>query len=1635
MKISTFLRDMRNSTLIAGLLLLALSATAGPVPTDSVVPADQWQQAQTVSSFPFTTTLNSTTIPLNNDYNLPPTNIADGPDVVYKLIFNQDTYLNASVTSGENGKVALYAEDFGGEDGPGVNNAYNAPAMTGVSQWLGYDTDQHLKNWAIKDWAIKIPKEQLAAYPNCKLTKVAVFDPHTSQSPITVYIYEGGSTPGGSGSSLKRTIEIDANSNDDYHYVDLSSALNLNYNKDLWIAVHADFSSDEPGNPAACSNGNTDPNGRWFKNSGNWTQFTWQSNIAWKVRAFVTNQFGRSMPLGGGREVQNLTVTPGTYYLVASSTSDVFTLNVETGSLTCPDPATNPSPANEVTEVNPNSVNLSWQFGDRTTAYRLKYGTTTACQNTLVNWTSDLLDNYNLTGLNNNTTYYWRVDERNGSCSSGITGTVWSFTTHFNVPTLHADNNNHYVGDNVVLTWTTPSNRDLVSYKLYQDDVLLTTTTQNSYTVSGLAYNMNGYRFNVVAVYSNGESGYSNNVIVYFSGAGTVEGYTYEQDGVTPIANASISISGRDAFNRARSYEFTADASGFYSGSILAGSYGGFANAQGYQTTAYQNSTSANSFSVAYNQTTSGINFNMDELFIPVASVTARFYPYVNDLNSSSVKVTWTPTASAKGDRSFLCYRVYRTDAYNFGPYTSENTTLIADNLGGLQYIDGTWGDVTMGTYKYGVSCVYAGNRDGRESEIVWSNLLSKDMNLGNGQVNITVTLNGGENGEGVLVHFVNLDENEQTYNPQPDVVLGSTGSYAWNAFRKGDYRIELSLDGYETAYDTVSIWAATTMEYQLIENIEEVDRLYVSSTGWAKWDGGGNGYGNRQFTQSEVVLSTTDNTVIWSGTTNTNYIQLPTEGLTEGETYRCKVRNCYSSGNSIWSGTDWEFHPSSGFNGASNLSAEVVSGGYQVAWTYPSRQTFRVEGSGTRGNTAYCICVWGKEDDDNDHWRHGLIKFDITSPWSFTRLNDNEEVFTENSFGLDYCPQDGYYYTNHDYRIYQIDLNSASIVSSVPTTGDFRDGTWDHTTNTMYAVRDNKLYRVNVHTGAVQTVGTMSVSMAAIACDLEGQLYGVQSVETGNAKFYRINKNNASVTLIGTTGKKAPYQQTTAFDLETGNLYWVQSYEGGDNFLRINLNSGGTSTIKANTGGAAGLYIPNHLSSVVGAVVFRDDVAIGFTTDTSFIDAGVTGDHVYGVRVVYGGAALCPDYNHFYSMSPMDTVSIIGPVNPDITQTTALASGWTWYSTFVEQSEVNGLEMLQNSVGPDCNRIQSRTKFTDQLCYQGFCMWDGTLNAITNEESYRIRTEALCEGVITGPAALPENHPITVNPGWNWIGFPSAQSLDLTSALSGFAPVMNDQIKGRYNFATYLGNYGGVDYWDGFLTTLVPGQGYMYRSFATTPKTLVYQTGSKVEILANGSTEGNHYKPVCEEYADNMTVTAEVEIDGTALRSEYELAAFAGDECRGSVKLKYVEPLDRYMAFLMVFGDREEELHFVLTDGNMELRSNEGATFSADAILGNPTEPFVLHFGNTSVSDKLAQSLRVYPNPVACGERFSIGMNDAEERPVRVEIVNALGALVKAETLSQWPASMVAPATAGVYTLKIVVDDKTVVCKRLIVK
>ncbi len=70
------------------------------------------------------------------------------------------------------------------------------------------------------------------------------------------------------------------------------------------------------------------------------------------------------------------------------------------------------------------------------------------------------------------------------------------------------------------------------------------------------------------------------------------------------------------------------------------------------------------------------------------------------------------PLVMADSNRALSHYRVYRTNCYNDGPYTEENTVLLATVwVPDTVYIDVDWPDVAPGIYKWGVGTVYAGNR------------------------------------------------------------------------------------------------------------------------------------------------------------------------------------------------------------------------------------------------------------------------------------------------------------------------------------------------------------------------------------------------------------------------------------------------------------------------------------------------------------------------------------------------------------------------------------------------------------------------------------------------------------------------------------------------------------------------------------------------------------------------------------------------------------------------------------------------------------------------------------------------------------------------------------------------------------
>ena len=81
-----------------------------------------------------------------------------------------------------------------------------------------------------------------------------------------------------------------------------------------------------------------------------------------------------------------------------------------------------------------------------------------------------------------------------------------------------------------------------------------------------------------------------------------------------------------------------------------------------------------------------------------------------------------------------------------------------------------------------------------------------------------------------------------------------------------------------------------------------------------------------------------------------------------------------------------------------------------------------------------------------------------------------------------------------------------------------------------------------------------------------------------------------------------------------------------------------------------------------------------------------------------------------------------------------------------------------------------------------------------------------------TGTGLKAQGVTIVLQPGWNWIGYPYAESADLETAFGDFVPMEDDEIKSRFGYSTYDeedGWFGGVD-------ELKPGWGYMYYSNRT---------------------------------------------------------------------------------------------------------------------------------------------------------------------------------------------------------------------------
>ena len=305
------------------------------------------------------------------------------------------------------------------------------------------------------------------------------------------------------------------------------------------------------------------------------------------------------------------------------------------------------------------------------------------------------------------------------------------------------------------------------------------------------------------------------------------------------------------------------------------------------------------------------------------------------------------------------------------------------------------------------------------------------------------------------------------------------------------------------------------------------------------------------------------------------------------------------------------------------------------------------------------------------------------------------------------------------------------------------------------------------------------------------------------------------------------------------------------------------------------------------------------------------------------------------------------------------LASGWNWISSNLADAKYQSAEGF---LSPILNNVEQMDGANNGLV-NGNNGLSGSLTTMVPQESYKLKMDKAAAGEWSGIAYQPENTPVTLHQGWNWIGYVPVGERTLADALSNLSPTENDVIKTLDDFAIYNGGN-----WKGTLTTMKPGEGYMYYTSAekqfTYPVTRVFTVNDAA--AANNISRAAVAPWNCDSHAyrDNKTIIAELYNDTEkVLEGVYTIGAFVGNECRGIST--YVDGL----LYLIAHGTlaANETITFKAYENATTEEFSISETLELDgAQTGTTVAPYKLHITlSTGISAVSASPFNIYPNPV----------------------------------------------------------------------
>ncbi len=276
----------------------------------------------------------------------------------------------------------------------------------------------------------------------------------------------------------------------------------------------------------------------------------------------------------------------------------------------------------------------------------------------------------------------------------------------------------------------------------------------------------------------------------------------------------------------------------------------------------------------------------------------------------------------------------------------------------------------------------------------------------------------------------------------------------------------------------------------------------------------------------------------------------------------------------------------------------------------------------------------------------------------------------------------------------------------------------------------------------------------------------------TGSQGWNEINLN--PVALEGGKDLWVVFHTSNSIQYPAAFGYYESEDQEYAHYLWSNFNQNSVFNLPANISWPIKIHVQD---AVFSYNVYRDNTRIAEQLSVAnYQDFNpVTGTHEYYVTAV----------ENSWESEASEVVEIT--LTPSIAeQIVSLNEGWNWWVPTVEAS----VEALQAALGGHFLQIKSQ---------------DGTPSGdIVPGQMYKIQTGDACSIQLTGVPITSTS--IDIQSGFNWFGYLGPE-MSIAKALKDQSPVEGDKILSQdEGFAIYNGTE-----WEGTLTTIVPGKGYVY--------------------------------------------------------------------------------------------------------------------------------------------------------------------------------------------------------------------------------